>query len=119
MPYKDLEKQRRFQRERSARTRAEFFADKACVDCGATERLELDHVDRELKDSHKVWSWSPARRAAEIAKCVVRCETCHRKRHAAERPQHGAGGYKRGCRCSVCCGWKAAATARYRARQAA
>lgn len=57
--------------------RAAFFADKVCVKCGATEQLELDHIDRRQKKHHAIWSWSEKRREAEIAKCQVLCRECH------------------------------------------
>lgn len=103
MPYKDREAQRAYQREWAAKQRQSFFAGKCCVDCGATEELQLDHLDKSQKVSHRIWSWSPKRRAAETAKCVVRCGPCHRERHAAEKRQdHGLGAYRRGCRCGYC-----------------
>lgn len=40
MGYLDATKQRDYQRNWMARRRSEFFADKSCVRCGATERLE-------------------------------------------------------------------------------
>jgi hypothetical protein len=39
--------------------------------------LDVDHVDANSKVTHRIWSWSDSRRAAELAKCVVRCEPCH------------------------------------------
>ncbi|QBZ72742.1 HNH endonuclease [Gordonia phage GodonK] len=77
MAYKDPDKQRQYQREWRARRRDEWFADKVCVDCNTTENLQLDHVDPSLKIDHRIWSWSAARREAELAKCVVRCHDCH------------------------------------------
>lgn len=101
---------RHYQRDRRRARRAEFFADKACVDCGSTSELELDHVDPNTKAGHDVWLWSEARRIEEIAKCVVRCRTCHQERHASERRRHGINAYnQRGCRCEICRAAKAAA----------
>jgi len=78
MPYKDPEAQRKYQREWMARRRKEWFEQNGpCVDCGSNENLELDHVDRRFKVSHRIWSWSAARREAELAKCVARCSPCH------------------------------------------
>src|SRR4029077_5361959 len=104
-----------YMRERYARNRAEWFDGKACVDCGATEELEADHVDPEMKVSSVIWQWPPDERAAELAKCVVRCGPCHRARHAAERSRHGIGGYMRGCRGDDCRAAKAEAKRRERA----
>ena len=118
MPYRDAERRRSYGRTWIAARRDAFFADKSCVDCGSTERLELDHLDPALKVHHAIWSWSPPRRAAEIAKCVVRCHDCHVARHAEERRiEHSTGGYKRGCRCEVCCEAKRACNERYQLRR--
>jgi hypothetical protein len=103
MPYRDPERRREYQREWCAKRRAEWFADKACVDCGTSENLELDHVDPNVKVSHRIWSWSTERRDAELARCVVRCEPCHRDRHASLWMQHGTRKrYEKGCRCNLC-----------------
>lgn len=91
-----------YQRDRRARVRAAYFADKRCIDCGSAENLELDHIDRENKVGSDVWVWAEEKRKAEEAKCVVRCQSCHRERHAEERRRHGPSGYNRGCRCEVC-----------------
>lgn len=83
---------RNYQREWMRRRRAEFFADKVCAACGIDELLELDHVDPDVKVSHKIWSWSEERRAAEIAKCQVLCTECHKMKTFSERRSYqGAG----------------------------
>jgi hypothetical protein len=59
-----------------------------CVDCGTREGpLHFDHRDDETKlftiaDGGTV---PRARLEAEIAKCDIRCASCHGKRHAAKR----------------------------------
>lgn len=74
-----------------------------CVDCGSTEYLEIDHNNPAQKVSHRVWSWSEARRSAELAKCSVRCRPCHQKRHATAPANHGTTTrYRSGCRCAEC-----------------
>jgi len=67
--------------------RASFFYGKACVRCGTSEDLELDHIDRTTKVSNNVWSWASARREAELAKCQVLCHDCHKKKSAKEMSQ--------------------------------
>lgn len=55
------------------------------MDCGSREALEVDHVDASTKVTHRVWSWSASRREGELAKCVVRCAPCHKKKSAGEQ----------------------------------
>jgi len=101
------EAQREYQRQWVARRRAEFFADKECVKCGSTDRLELDHIDPEAKVSHRIWSWSAARREVEIAKCQVLCHECHLFKtvgHLSVEIPHGThtGFSYHGCKCDDC-----------------
>lgn len=69
---------RDYQRKWIAKRRADFMEDKSCEHCGATENLELDHIDQTTKISHSIWSWSEPRRLAEIAKCQILCNDCHK-----------------------------------------
>lgn len=111
MAYKDKEAQREYQRQWVAKRRAEFFADKSCVLCGSTDRLELDHIDPSAKVSHRIWSWSEARRSAEIEKCQILCYYHHQEKTSkdkASRVVHGS--YVmytyRKCKCTECRAWK-------------
>lgn len=110
MPYKDIDRQRKYQREWVARRRAKYLSDKSCVRCGSTDNLQIDHINPEDKVTHNIWSWSWARIMIELAKCQVLCEDCHLKKTLAERPKtdHGRGqmyqAYK--CRCDLCRAWK-------------
>lgn len=114
MPIADLTVRRQYQRKWVAERRAAFFAGKCCVDCGSTSGLELDHVDPSTKVHHAIWSWSEPRRLSEIAKCVVRCRSCHSSRHAEERKRHGIKRYEKGCRCEICRTAKSESNRRYR-----
>jgi hypothetical protein len=120
MPYCDPEKQRRYQREWQARRRAEWLADKACVRCRSTDDLEIDHIDRAAKVSHRIWSWSTARREVELAKCQVLCGTCHQTKTTEEcygdLSAHGrhAVYVHDGCRCDECRAAHAAQNRRWR-----
>jgi hypothetical protein len=110
MGYKNPEAQREYQRQWVARKRAAFFTDKTCEWCPATEGLELHHRDPSKKEHHAIWSWSTARRLAELAKCIVLCEACHQKAHADARrveaelrnPHGTVRRYWNGCRCEPC-----------------
>lgn len=115
---KDPEQMREYKRTWMATRRAKYMDGKACVDCGATENLEIDHRDPAQKTSHRIWSWSHDRILHELAKCDVRCHDCHVARHESERPAHGISAYKRkGCRCEICRAAKAAESARYKVRK--
>jgi 5-methylcytosine-specific restriction endonuclease McrA len=108
VPYADPERQRQFQREWVARNRRSWLAEHGpCCECGSRKNLQVDHVNPAKKVDHKVWSWSPARRKKELAKCQVLCGDCHKKKTAAYRRRHFRHGmysmYKSGgCRCDKC-----------------
>jgi hypothetical protein len=112
------EAKREYQRVWIAARRAAWFADKRCVVCGTTENLELHHIDPETKVANSVWSWTQERRDAELAKCEVRCESCHKPETIAylkeikitplSEKKHGTyNTYGRfGCRCEPCKAWR-------------
>lgn len=107
MAYKDKEQQRAYQREFCAKRRRDWLAANGpCRKCGSFEQLEVDHVDPETKVHHNVWSWSKARREAELAKCQVLCRQCHQRKTAEQNPrpaQHGTHSKQsKGCNCSPC-----------------
>lgn len=107
MPYADPDAQRAYQAHWLAQRRADWIAENGpCQGCGTWEDLQVDHRDRTEKVSHRVWSWSAARRLAELAKCQVLCAPCHWAKTVGEvHPhafEHGRGLYRRGCRCIVC-----------------
>lgn len=107
MPYKDPEKHRQFQRERTNKNRALFLYDKKCVVCKSVERLEIDHIDPSKKTSHRIWSWTKVRRDIELEKCQVLCHKCHLKKtteYRVSKMKHGTlGMYKSGrCKCELC-----------------
>jgi hypothetical protein len=83
MPYKDWAKQREYQRQYKRRQRAEVFKDQRCARCGATENLELHHINPEEKEDHRIWSWSRERIHKELAKCESSVGTATARRMAA------------------------------------
>lgn len=111
---------RNYRREWMRRRRQAYFAGKACVRCGETERLELDHIDRATKEHHAIWSWSQVRREAELAKCQVLCYWCHKEKTRGELSKpitHGTdAGYTRRCRCADCTAAHARYQREYRSR---
>lgn len=74
-----------YAREWVRRRRLDWFADKVCAHCGSKNNLELDHIDPADKVTHKIWSWSDARRSEELAKCQALCESCHKKKTSQEQ----------------------------------
>lgn len=52
----------------------------ACAVCGATDELEVDHIDWRTKSFpvSKMWSVSEARFQAELAKCQLLCRVHHK-----------------------------------------
>ena len=79
-----------------------------CAHCGSTERLEFDHVDPSLKSfdvcrrkSHKRDDY-----LAELDKCQILCNACHRRKTASENSGFTHGTYyafaKAKCDCAEC-----------------
>jgi hypothetical protein len=104
MAYKDKTKKNEYSRAWVAKRRAEYLGGKACLDCGATEKLEIHHLDPSQKEGHAIFSWRRERIESELKKCVVLCSTCHHKRHGAKELVHGtinAWRHKK-CRCEKC-----------------
>jgi hypothetical protein len=81
----DPERMREYKRKWIAKRRADWLADNGpCIRCGSWDDLEVDHIDQGKKVAHKVWSWSQARRDAELAKCQVLCKGCHLDKSRAD-----------------------------------
>ena len=121
MPYSDIEKQRKFQRERNRANRVRWLSENGpCRHCGSSQNLQVDHVDRGLKVDHRVWSWNTSRRLAELAKCQVLCKACHTAKTRSELSfpiVHGTrAGYRKGCRCVACTAIQVASVYAWRAR---
>lgn len=51
----------------------------ACVICGSTENLQLDHINPSTKKFNvgKLWSVNQEEFLEEITKCQLLCFTCH------------------------------------------
>ncbi len=121
VPIKDRDARRRYNKEWVAARRAEWFKGKACVMCGASDNLELDHVDPSKKVSHRIWSWSKDRRETELEKCQPLCQTCHYQktdrdlgRGAIVHGKNDTYTFRR-CRCEQCKAAHAVAARLYRA----
>lgn len=95
-----------------------------CAHCGTTEDLDFDHVDSASKAfAISVGirdGYSKARLLAELRKCQLLCDPCHREKsnkcgetgggwNKVLNPEHGtAVRYGKGwdCRCPACKKWK-------------
>ena len=104
MPFENKEKSNEYHRNRIAKTRSDFLSGKSCVKCGSEKELEIDHIKREDKISHRIWSWSKERREKELKKCQILCVLCHREKTVSEMSiKHCYNWYKtKKCRCEVC-----------------
>ena len=90
------QKKTQWQKEKRAKNRKlirRWKMMKGCVDCGYKGHfaaLHLDHIDPKTKHTHTTgaaldYAWAKPRLKAEIAKCQVRCATCHAIRTYEER----------------------------------
>lgn len=110
MPYKDKDKQRKFQVEWRRANRDAFIASRGgcCETCGSFDRLEVDHIDGQLKTMNptRIWSRTPEIQAKELSNCQVLCYVCHKEKTIKERHVDNPHGiyakYKEGCRCVDC-----------------
>lgn len=120
------EAKRAYQREWVRARRDEWIESQggACVYCGSTDNLEVDHKDPKTKkcNPRAIWSRSKSFREVELAKCQVLCADCHKTKSDAEQTfplEHGHyhRGYGKGCRCEKCTSSVAPYWRAYRARK--
>jgi len=107
MGYIDPDKQREYQRLYVSKRRAAWLLGKACVKCGRTDRLEIDHIDPSKKTSKVIWSCSAKRLNKELSQCQVLCFWCHKIKTFEQRKIKAKHGGKtmystHGCRCDLC-----------------
>jgi 5-methylcytosine-specific restriction endonuclease McrA len=113
LPYADKKLKYRAEAQRRKRRREVAIAmlGGKCVQCGATERLEFDHIDPSTKTATIGQLVSRSTFWVEIEKCQLLCYDCHKKKTGAEAKKkahalrkHGTWGmYDRGgCRCDKC-----------------
>lgn len=95
-----------------------------CVKCGATERLDFDHVDPSTKSFTigRKTSCSEKLFEEELAKCQLLCKTCHEEKSLTDREtvsaksSHGTLSSYRYCKCDVCKAAKAKYSKEWKAR---
>lgn len=102
------EKHREITKERNRRNRENYFLNKFCARCGSFSNLELDHINPEEKETHRIWSWSEERRLVELAKCQVLCNSCHKNKTSLQKKDPKFTGctdrktYTALCKCEKC-----------------
>lgn len=106
---RDIENKNRYQRKWHKDRRNEILNELGgkCAQCGSTDELEIDHIDPTLKlfKPSKIVNMGIANplRQAEIDKCQLLCNTCHKAKTIQQLTvPHGIKGYRRGCKCDVC-----------------
>ena len=81
MGYKDPSHMLKYQNNWMKARRLDWLKENGpCVRCGSILNLEVDHIDPDKKVSHRIWSFNEERRKAELSKCQVLCEVCHKKK---------------------------------------
>lgn len=92
-----------------------------CVQCGSTENLEFDHVNRDPDPRSRrgrgtMWTFSEKRLQAELEKCQLLCHDCHHEKTMGEiSVPHGGGlSGKKNCPCVPCKQRKAEYMANYK-----
>lgn len=101
-------------RRREKRSIAIDLLGAECVNCGSTDNLEFDHINRDRKDDRhllsQLWGSSWQRIEQELEKCQLLCKDCHWFKTATELNKspialHGTNaryGGKHKCRCDLC-----------------
>lgn len=116
---------RNYMRDRYARVRAETIARLGgkCVRCGAADELQFDHVDPKLKFKNLtvLFYKSADLFEAEIIKCQMLCEACHKEKTLADTGKkpaigtHGTLSSYAYCRCDLCRAAKSAYSRAFKA----
>lgn len=123
------ERRREYDNSRYAKRRAlaiEMLGG-VCSKCGSTDRMEIDHVDRNKKEMtfEDMAHGSLERMKSELKKCQLLCHEHHVEKTVRERgfvynglDTHGSTrSYRLGCRCAPCRAAKADVQRRYVARK--
>jgi len=86
MPFVFASDRLNYHREWCAQRRAAWLAEHGpCVACGSDQQLELDRIDSSGEATHRIWTWAPKRRDAELAKYQVLCHECRVDKFTALR----------------------------------
>lgn len=92
MAYKTKLSKREYQKTWISQRRAAWIEEHGpCVRCGSRENLQVDHVDPKKKTIKisQVWSRRKEVRDAELSKCQVLCECCHKLKSLSDGSREG------------------------------
>lgn len=106
MSYKDINKQREYQRIYNKEKRENWIKSRGpCKNCESDKNLEIHHLDPNKKRKIS-WSMNPLWLMRELSKCIILCKGCHKietKKQRIRNLVHGTKtGYDYGCRCKEC-----------------
>lgn len=78
-----------------------------CVECGGTNELEVDHIDRTTKSFNISYRCSLNQIKDELAKCQLLCKKHHKEKTAKEQSTGATHGMmyawmKLKCKCKLC-----------------
>lgn len=109
MPYKDKEARKAYKRQWTAKRRQNWIDENGPCSCGSSDRLEIDHIDPELKtmDPSLIFNRNETIREKELKNCQVLCYDSLLKKTQKwyeDRRKHGTWNmYNRWqCRCEDC-----------------
>ncbi len=103
------ERMKLYMTERYHRRRSEWISSKGgkCVQCGTTDKLEIDHID-PLEKTYNIGTilsgGSEQKVQDELAKCQVLCYDCHKAKTSNDlgAPHGGGVSGKKNCTCELC-----------------
>ena len=106
------------------RARAVELLGGRCFKCGATDKLEFHHIDRDSKRTNvgMMLHYSMESLSEELRKCILLCTVCHHAESNLERGLsplvHGSYGMYRDrrCRCDLCRAANAKHSAEHKAK---
>src|SRR6266699_1400197 len=78
-----------FMLRRYHKRRAAIIADLGgrCIECGATEHLEIDHIEpskKRVRLNQRLSGLSAEKLKEEVAKCQLLCTACHKEKTRVE-----------------------------------
>lgn len=103
-----------------AKARLIEMAGGVCAQCGSTEDLQFDHIDRLTKSFVVLAAWNKSDDVVlpEMAKCQLLCKSCHLVKTSSEVSVPHGGGLtgKKSCECGLCAPLKRAYSREYKRR---